>query len=292
MILIHKIVNYTFSRLNLKVIKLSSLEPIKINNFNNIIELDYVGNKNEIVVSLQSEKGRALPIFDFSSETIHPFVLSIKYGNNNFNKIHEILSNYYNAYDPKLAVNIFDLKNSNDRTPYWAVVMPWDYETQKEWKLKVENSVKNENLSLKKSITIKSGWSWIGPAKKSKILIESQRLYSILKSIMKNGYLRDDSLDGDIRANILIDENENWVWQSISGQHRACCLSGLGFKEIPVRINKIIRRSDVSSWPNVVRGKYSKEEALIIFDTIFGSSFNSPYLNEWKSYVNQIKSNG
>jgi hypothetical protein len=291
MILINKIVNYTLSKVNLKVTKLSSLKPIKINNFSNIIELDYIGNKNEIVVRLQTEKGRALPIFDFSSETIHPFVLSIKYGANNFNKIHEILSKYYNAYDPKFAVNIFDLKNSNDKTPYWAVVMPWDYETQDEWKLKVESSVKNENLSLKKSMTIKSGWSWIGPAKKNKIFVESQRIYSILKSIMKNGYLRNDNLDGDIRANILTNEEGQWVWQSISGQHRACCLSGLGFKEIPVRINKVIRRSDVNSWPNVVRGKYSKEEALIVFDTIFNSSFNSQFLNEWISCVNKIKSN-
>lgn len=290
MIIINKIVNYTLSKLNLKLIKLSSLKPIKINNFSNIIELDYIGNKNEIVVSLKTEKGRALPIFDYSSKTIHPFVLSIKYGANNFSKIHEILSKYYNSYDPKFAVNIFDLKNNNDKTPYWAVVMPWDYETQDEWKLKVENSVKNENLSLKKSMTIKSGWSWIGPSKKNKIFIESQRIYSILKSIMKNGYLRNDNLDGDIRANILTNEKGQWVWQSISGQHRACCLSGLGFMEIPVRINKIIRRSDVCSWPNVVRGKYSKEEALIIFDTIFNSSFNSQYLNEWMSCVNQIKS--
>ena len=101
-----------------------------------------------------------------------------------------------------------------------------------------------------------------------KCYVESMRIYELLKSISDKGYVRKNSLDGDIRAHLLYDTDSQWCWQAVGGQHRACAQASFKCKSVMVKIQMMIRRSESKHWPNVVNGLYTEDEALDIFDKI------------------------
>lgn len=276
------------SRLNIKVSKLSNFKPEYIASFDDILELDYMPLDVGIVIDAETSKGRAMPIFDYGNSSIHPFVFAAKNYSNSEEDIYSVLKSYYSLVTPKTALDVFGIKRSNEREkenyPYWAVLMPWDFDTYEQWSYKVRTSVRKENQRMGEDLQIESGWAWIGPSDDRKAMIEAKRLYSVLTSIKANGYKRNDNHDGDIIATVLITEDGNWIWQSTAGQHRACCAAAIGMRKVPIRINKIVRRGDVKYWPNVQRGVYSVSEALQIFDCVFYNKFNHVACN-WKRHI-------
>jgi hypothetical protein len=104
---------------------------------------------------------------------------------------------------------------------------------------------------------------------------------------MTDGYKRHDGGDGDIRAIILINEQNQWVWLSTGGQHRASVLAALGYDSFPVRVHNVIRREEVKHWPNVVNGLFDIEDALKMFDNMFAGEF-SHIANEWYDFVASV----
>ena len=67
-----------------------------------------------------------------------------------------------------------------------------------------------------------------------------------------------------------------------SGKHRVTVMLAMGWKEIPVefgppKLPVITRREEVDSWPNVLSGHYSREEALRLFDALFAASHPSAW---------------
>ncbi len=93
-----------------------------------------------------------------------------------------------------------------------------------------------ENRQMGEKMGIEKGWSWLGPTCDKKVRVESKRLLNVLKSIQANGYTRNDYGDGDIRVNILLKNNDEWIWLAKTGQHRASVVSSLNYKTVPVPI--------------------------------------------------------
>jgi type II secretory pathway component PulK len=57
-------------------------------------------------------------------------------------------------------------------------------------------------------------------------------------------------------------------WWINSGHHRAPVLSALMFDSVPVRIRDIVDVRDVSNWPNVASGLFSRKAALRVVERL------------------------
>jgi hypothetical protein len=293
--MIKKMIVSILRSLGLKIVREKELFPSYFYEHKDIspITLSYLLNRNGVVINAEMKKGRGLPIYSFSCEENHPFSFAVNCVkdtpiHDQYNEIYKILSAYYERMKPSSAGEVAELPKRSIlyNYPAWAIVMPWEANNIDDWEQHIIKSVAFENSNEKYKFGIESGWAWLGPVEDEKLIIESNRLANLLKSIQQYGYKRNDYNDGDVNADILIADNNKWVWQSVGGQHRASVLSGLGMNNVLIRVRKIIRRQDVMYWPNVINGTYSVSEALKVFDKIHKG--NNPNISsEWNKYVSK-----
>lgn len=261
----------------------------RLSNIKNVGLIDFRGTKKDprsigylvfrqpALIDAPTNLGRGLPFFSLSTEGVHPYVCAVSAASKgssteSLNRITDVLSNYYNLVQPENAVSLLGLSCEDvglKNKPSWAAVMPWDKWSLDEWCDIHQRSVLIENSPYERELTISDGWAWVGPVSSKKLTIEAHRLNNVFTSIVENGYKRHNGDDGDILAAVLIDENGEWCWQALAGQHRATVLAGLGDESIPVRIVNIVSRNDVDFWPNVISSLYSRESALKVFDKVF-----------------------
>ena len=287
------LINKSLSQIGFRIVRKKCLEPENFMevNLSDAHHLSYCQGNNGIVTRVSIDKGRGLPIFSFSGLSLHPFVIAARAAltvdDDPLLTVKFVLRNYYELVNPSCPNSILGLKSEHSELkdlPGWAVVMPWDKENALEWKEKIISSVLSENTRYGKRVGVEYGWAWTGPSSEIKVEIESTRLLSVLYSIQKNGYKRNNGPDGDIVVNVLAKSADDWVWQSIAAQHRAAVMAALTYDSVPVRIMKVIRRDDVLSWPNVKRGLYSESEALKIFDDIYSANYKH-VTSEWEKFV-------
>ncbi len=285
-----KFIQKIFKSLGLKIIRIKSIAPSHASDKNILFPISltyYMKNQNGVVIDVDLDKGRGFPCFSFDKNSNHPFVIAAQYSDFNEDKIFYILRNFYNLVVSSVALDVFAIIGSNSiakNYPNWAVVMPWESENQQQWFEKVKKSVLSENRHMGEKMGIEKGWSWLGPTCDEKVRVESKRLLNVLKSIQANGYKRNDYVDGDIRVNILLKNNDEWIWQATTGQHRASVVGSLDYKTIPVRVMKVVKREEVQSWPNVQNGLYTIKEGLKIFDMIYNNTF-SHLTKDWDAFI-------
>jgi hypothetical protein len=165
--------------------------------------------------------------------------------------------------------------------------MPWDNRNHENQMKHVEKVVNKENRQAGGDAGVEEGWAWTGPANPEKVNIESRRLKNILDSIKKKGYQRHSGMGGDIAVYIFMGTDEKWCWQVKTGQHRATAVSVLEYRNVALRVIKILRREDVDCWPNVQNGLFTTQEALNAFDQVL-SGENPAIAAKWTDYVKSI----
>lgn len=257
---------------------------IYLNSNNGIVDLTETSNHpisfeySEVfeaaLINAPIEDGRILPGWHLSESA--PFFKALQHINRHEEKIKQItatLSEYYNTFQPKNTQEWFGVSLKNpiwDNIPPWGSVLPWRARSIESYQSAIENAIKKENFRDGFIKGIESGWPMCGPVQKPKIKVEAQRLLAIFQSIQENGYLRNNELDGDIKATALIDKDEyTWKWLVTSGYHRACALSAMKYSSVPVRINNVIHVQHSHLWPHVQSGLYTETEAIEIFYSIF-----------------------
>ncbi len=263
-----------FRVFGLQIVRLRCSQPVELLDQETApMKMHYLESLQPIVITASLSKFRALPIFTYSHDSKHPFVIATKQALNSKDpkqSIRNILEIFYQSYQPDSAASLLSIEENSklNQEPAWAAVMPWNHESLYIWKNNQQKSALIQNSKLGLTIGLKDGWSWCGPVSDKKLNIEVERLYNVFNSIKENGYKRDSSQDGDIQTYALINKDD-WVLQTQTGQHRSAVLSGLGYDQIPTRVTKTIYRSQVDYWPNVISGLYSRETALAIFDNVF-----------------------
>lgn len=290
-----KIINNFLRPYRLKLVPLKEdFEPVQVEKkYTSPLCLNYLANKQPVLLDVPLEKGRALPLFTYAKDTRHPYVVAVKNALNATDpraEIQETLQHFYRVFRPASAARIIGLHDSHvlNNEPHWAVVLPWNTDSVDEWKGRISKSVAYENKTNGSNISIRDGWAWAGPVSEHKLMVETERLYRIFDSIRAAGYKRHDGPDGDIQAFALVDEKGEWVWQAQFGMHRAAVVAGMSYLTIPVRFSRIIYRSEVKHWPNVVSGLYTKEEALRVFDMIFYGNYPAAATNWLKAFTASI----
>ena len=237
------------------------------------------------------EDGRLQPGFSLKSKS--PFVLAAKravlFGvekENAINEMEKVFTKYYEMVRPQSAAEWLGLDlaltNKLAVSPPWAAVFPWRARTLASYRQAYEEAALKDNLAVGVSLGIKKGWFFCGPVSFEKIKIEALRMAYVLRQISEEGYQRSNSSDGDVKATALVDDTNQWRWLITSGTHRASAASALGYEEIPIRVNLVIRRMDAAYWPNVVNGLYNEVNALKVFDSYF-NGVASPVTDKWIS---------
>ncbi len=191
------------------------------------------------------------------------------------------LTSFYAEFQPASPAEWFRLPQSGSNArlrhePVWASVPPWRARSVESYRDAIAAGTLGDNRKNGFDSPIQvSGWAGCGPVSRSKCHAEARRLSELVLSLEKNGYKRHEGRDGDITATALVAENLEWRWVVTNGVHRASVVAALGFPEIPVRINLVVRRSESAFWPHVCGKLYTENEALQIFDNMFaGRAFD------------------
>jgi hypothetical protein len=268
---------FWFNKTVFDIVRINTVTNNNINDklFNPGIEREKSVILPEIFV-LPISKGRALPVHSFNKNGYHPFVNAAKKAlkvpkKKRYCVIKEYLSEYYSKFVPITAGHLMSStkKSKLYKFPTWAIMMPWQRANIYKHSMNVRNNVRIENKENKENIGIDSGWAWTGPVAENKLSIESKRLNIVLDSILTKGYVTHNGKDGHILGTILIKDNNSWVWQSVTGQHRTSVLAALEFSNVKVKVRMFVRRDEVECWPQVVNGFYTINEAIDIFDKVF-----------------------
>jgi hypothetical protein len=190
------------------------------------------------------------------SYTQHHFMKYLKEGI-------EPLEYYYNNHKPNTIFEKHFISNNSGNQKF----LPWA----------IPSSLQ---LSSEYGIGPEHGHSAFGPVSKIKLKLEVKRLDYCLKSIESNGYLEIDKFtrinNGFPRGYFLVSNKGNWTFMIVGAKHRVAVLAHLGWKNIPVCIEphfpNCIFEKDISKWPGVISGEYSKADAKLIFDSYFRNS--------------------
>lgn len=270
------------ARLGYSVRPISSSAPMPLLSFDgNPRSLRYLNRKRHFLITGKMDDGRSLFVFSLGSEGGHPFVEAVREalgrslpGGDGRQSIHSKLLEFYSSYQPGCAAEVLGASGDDipmlGSQPPWVVIKPWEDLTVEERIEKIIKTEKEDNSQVSTSdISIEHGCNFCGPVSGDKLVIEVERLYAIAKSVSKNGFQRHDFVDGDIRADILVQSSGDWRWVVKSGHHRVSVLSALGFQEVPIRVETIVCRDEVDVWPQVLAGNYTREMALKVFDNMF-----------------------
>lgn len=286
--IIHKILDSLGYSLSKKLYE----EPIDLRALsNNPKSLHYLTKTNrQIIINTTFDKGRGLEIFPLSYSSYHPYIMAVRYAYNSGDYqmgLRKILSRYYSTVQPQNTAEWFGFKKGEipllDNEPAWLSLLPWENSSIDYKKHGRKECAIYDNKEHGSSIIIEEGWRSFGPVSADIIDIEVSRLYKLMISIEKNGILRDNGEGGDIGAIVLMKEPDDYRWiVEWGGQHRAAAISGMGYKNITIRVWQIVERKDVNLWPNVQSGVYTIKTALEIFDKIYNGTSLSGVTKNWE----------
>lgn len=240
------------------------------------IDAAYASPERPFVIDVPVLHCRGLHALAFPMDPFgrHPFIATVRaFGEGLTDPRTSPLSDYYRGYRPQTAAEVLGLPLAEvhpelARGPF-AATLPWDFrspvEAQAFWQMICALDYRRHGFDLDH----RHGWKAWGPVTDVALQAEFLRLLRAYRSILRQGYLRHSAHDGDIGGRILRSGSETRILLE-AGQHRAAVLAALGWTGIPLRMtSSIVDRADVSSWPNVRRGFFTRQQALAVFDRVF-----------------------
>ena len=239
--------------------------------------------------------GRTSRWFDLSENSLDPPLISLRTAlsrNLDVNELCDYLNRelkiYYDLVTPLNAAASVGIDNASDfllsEYPPWASVLPWDADSVEDKFRTFPVSVKADRLKSGFKINSNDPIKIMEIDKLSSLDSHVVQFSKLLTSITKHGMLQGGKY-GYISAFILVDSGD-WRWiLGGEGNHRAIVASALGYNELDVLVEGIIRKEDVEWWPNVCNGLYTKHQAEKVFNDIFNAKppdANTP----WVDYSN------
>lgn len=95
-----------------------------------------------------------------------------------------------------------------------------------------------------------------------------EQFADLVESVSTRGFSFEPNPRDPLLVDVLEDGNER-TWSLHSGFHRTATLSALGHTYLYAGQRVVVKRENVSSWPQVVSGDFSESEALQVFDSFF-----------------------
>ena len=216
-------------------------------------------------------------LYWFKMNRSHPFVDTLfNFKNSGYEIAKETLNTYYKINQPSNALEYCGLEEQEapgliNLEPIKGLKMPWKNGNIKDTGYKgILNAEHNE--AKRDGYSNALGSKYFGPVNEIKLNYELNRLINTYNSILDEGYLRSNTVDGDITGSFLIKNANKWVFLVNQGHHRIAALTSLGYNSVPVRItgncSEFIRLDEYIYWPQVINKVYNKDGAKKIFNKI------------------------
>jgi hypothetical protein len=224
-------------------------------------------------IDLEKCLGLHAAAYPCAADSAHPFIRTLRdHARGNCRSYdHSALSDFYASFQPQSAADVIGLPGHallSECTPF-ASALPWEHLTPAENETFLQAICTRDYIDNGFKLTAAAGWKGWGPISHEAGEAEFSRLLRVFKAIGTTGYQRHPALDGDIEGQIMKHDSDYRIMIS-RGQHRIAALAAIGMTKAPIRLlPQIISRSDAAFWPNVVRGYYTSEQALAVFDRIF-----------------------
>lgn len=242
------------------------------------IELIYKSNKRKILTKVPINDIRFLGPHGFKAgiNSTAPFISTVKeYVDGivkNYNE--SSLCTFYSTFQPKsISEYLYLEETKNDilnKLPASGMFLPWKDEDPIVKIDKRAQQVEDDNKEHRSSLKVEGGDPFYGPVSFEKGKLEYSRLINVYSSIAENGFKIDLKGNDNISA-IILEDNNRYRYFITAGQHRIAALSILNYEYVPLLIftGLIVRRTEVSIWPGVIKGYFTESEALTVFDEIF-----------------------
>ncbi|MEY8714822.1 hypothetical protein AB9G26_05995 [Francisella philomiragia] len=288
-----KIILIIIDKFGYRLINKKLLDPVdqrKLTNNPKAIHY-YTNSDRQVLIEAELKNGRGLEIFSLEKNSLHPFIYATREAiNSNEPKkvLRKSLKKYYLSVVPYNASEWLGLKKNEvpllDKEPPWVSLLPWENTSIFDKKLGRQKCAIYDNKEHGGAYSIKKGWRNFGPVSEEVLEVETNRLFKLMQSVEKYGFIRDYSNKGDIGGIVLINESNEWKWLvEWGGQHRVAVLSAMGYEKISIRVWQVVERKDVEIWPCVQSGIYSKDSALRVFDNIFYADPNNFIYRNWNN---------
>lgn len=242
------------------------------------MELIYRTHNRHILLRVPVDKIRFLGIHGYKviQKGTAPFISTLEEYKDTKAKNYKDspLCEFYSKFQPKTISEYLCLESASNSLmnslPPSGAFLPWQNVDPTEQVNQRALQVESDNQEHKTNIGSSGGDPFYGPVTTEKASLEYDRLTKVFDSIQKHGFKIDTKGKNNINA-IVLENNNDYRYFIISGQHRIAALSALGYEEVALQIYKglIVRRSEVDFWPGVTKGYFSSLEALAVFDRIF-----------------------
>lgn len=110
-----------------------------------------------------------------------------------------------------------------------------------------------------------------------------QQFADLIESVSTRGFSLEVNAKDPLLVDVLEDGNES-VWSLHSGFHRTATLSALGHTYLYAGRRLVVKRENVSTWPQVVSGDFSESEALQVFDSFLEARL-LPWMKDVRSML-------
>lgn len=226
--------------------------------------------------------------FKMTKDTNHPYSLTAKgFLKGNVTEYDgSPLKSYYYLVQPKNVAELLDISFDNNNV-YLKTLDPLGYRFP--WQGSpnlIEKCIKldryiDEAKGLGYYFNIDDGIHLYGPVSERRGRFELDRIFSLVKSLSKNGFCNshDDFVTGDV----LYNDDNDYVVVIKNGQHRSAVLAAMNYRCISVVISlkNIIYKNQVNEWKGVKEKSFSNEQSLKLFNRIYQGNQPSFMMNIW-----------
>lgn len=252
------------SHLGYNIVPMNKYQPVDYRQSQkSAIEAFFDNGCSPVLVDVEPKQCRNALGIPFSSNCSYHFIKDIanaKQKEEMREVITKALKTYYNRYDFDNAIDFLGITAEEapglDGAPFLGYVHPWDkkrYDLAAQQRLRTLSkhaAVHGSNIKLK-NIHINAK-----DFQNLRIDSEVNRIYKLIRSVSKNGYIPKTGYDENINVKILRNDNE-LAFFVLSGNHRLVVAEALKIEHIPVQVVRDVSLHDIHIWPQVQRGVIS-----------------------------------
>lgn len=209
-----------------------------------------------------------------TSELGHPWISALRHSVREDATIDEVLlsshlRHYINRWNPRNAAERLGLDPAPAsplrRCPAWAIVLPWSPKSIEESTAEQANGRLHDTQQYGKRIPISMGSEAFGPSSDEVIEFCAYRLSHVWTQIFLRGL--NPSLGAlqvvELKPKTRLGKQSRFY--IVSGQHRFAVYSSLRLSRVPCKVVAQVEEGNLSVWPAVLRGYFSRAEALDVF---------------------------
>lgn len=241
------------------------------------ITAEYLPNlRGAAVFDIPISQMRAFHLLGLPLTTaVHPYVRAFSQAQSQSSDKREILKSvlkdYYNRVQPETALQVLQL--SADLAPGFADVpaigalLPWSEKGVKATINGRRMAMEMAGFQYGRKITVEDGLTTMGPVTLAKLELETDRLDTILKSVMQRGFISDDNKNPLKVVGLRRDGEYRWLIEE--GQHRLAMAATQDIRFVPAIVTALVRYEDAAFWPQVVDGLFTTKGGQNLFDRLF-----------------------